>query len=233
MHRTTILSLLLCACAAEQDPATPATCTSETRAFAIDSIELPRSVEGDLGGLDLDDDGAADNAGGRLLDTLFHVYEAEQAEQAWSAQLEARLAGDLTWIVELPACGAGAIRLRDDVAPLGALADVLGGAPVAWHPIHDLRADLAVEDTSVRGTIGFGLAPPYREVIGEAFLDWINALLVAGDTLWGRSLDADGDGAITYAELDADPLFDWFMRPDLGDSISFAIEIRATEVSSE
>jgi len=282
MHRFLLLSFLLPACAVQDpDGPPPLPCEAESRYFAIDTIELPRDLDGAVSGLDLDLDGEPDNAGGFLLSSLFEIYAAEQAEAAWSTQLHKRLDDSMTWLVEITACGdagaahvnlhhgvreGGSVRIPDSVpadgeaaprpasgviddgrvrandgigvAPLGALADLIGGADVAWHAGHGVAADVTLEEHALAGTIGFGFGPPYRMVIGETFLGWLNALLDLGVTSWGLRLDRNDDGLITYEELESDSVFDVLLRPDLDltqdgakESISFGMAIQATEVT--
>lgn len=154
-----------------------------------------------------------------------------------------------------PATGsraAGHVRAEDGigVAPLGALADLLGGADPAWHAAVGVTTDLELGDTTVVGRVGFAFAPPYRTVVGEAFLGWLNARLDVGESDYAAYLDKNEDGIVTYEELTAEPIFDLLMREDvdlfdaetgvyfpghdeISDSFAFCMDVHAVEVTVE
>lgn len=240
MHRFLALSFVFSAACSfndaaddRPDPADPLTCTdASSRRFAVDRVALPFDVDGEIDGLDLDGDGTIDNAGGFLLAHVLETYAEHGVATAWSAQLEARLR-QVPWIIE--ACEDGSVVAMDR-APLGALADLRGGADDGWQPVVALAGDLDVAGDEASGVIGLGFGPSYREVIGRSFARWLDALLAAGNTAWGVTIDTDGDGAVSFEELDANVLFDLMMTPDLdalgddgvAESISFGIEIHAT-----
>lgn len=137
---------------------------------------------------------------------------------------------------------------RGDV-PVGALAAFTGDAPDGWHPAEATAFDLVITDGAVDGRIAGGLVPGYADVVAASFLPFINPLIATGDTVFGVEADADGDGALTVAELVAHRAFRVLMTPDLdlhdpdgrydpgadgrNDALSFGLVIHATEVASE
>jgi hypothetical protein len=226
-----LATLVACAGATGADPPDEPV---PTRTFRIDRIQAP-SVD-DPGIVDVDGDGDLDDEAAFLLEQLFAIYADHGAAEAWQAQLDARLAGDTVWTIELTEEEA----VLGDL-PLGALAD-LGGLAVddGWHPVLGGIVDAAfdVDDQGrMSGWIHGGLAPGYDLVIAEAFLPFLNMFVDDGEASWAEQVDRDDDGVIVLEELQASELFQLLMQPDVdleggdgeAESLSFGFPFEAHE----
>jgi hypothetical protein len=171
----------------------------------------------------------ADNRAAAILAAVFRTYEEHDLPGAWQTHLDERLATDLVWTIELGGCA------EPDAIPLGALADIgsmADGADGGWHPATDVDVRVWFTDRELGGRIDGELDAGYAPVIADAFVPFLDALLAAGDTSWGSTIDTGGDGRIDRDELLADPLFQILTRPDRGDRLSFGFDVHATWVGT-
>jgi hypothetical protein len=216
-----VWSPLLAACVAEELPPNPP--DPPAAIYRIDHVDL------ETDGVDLDGDGRIDNRAGPLLRTLLDVHADLGLADAWLASVDAALADRVVWTVD------DAIGDRGDGSlPLGLLADLGGyGADIGWHATVAMTHRVVVREGEATGWIAGALAPGYRRTIAEAILPLVAELADDGSVGWADQVDDDGDGVIELDELLADPTFQWLTRPDLGDGLSFAFRIHATEVDAD
>jgi hypothetical protein len=212
--------LLLAACA--NTPSGAGDCPSTT--YRIDHVEaLADAHAADLAGYDLDGDGRPDNVSGTILAGMLTAYDAHAS---WQTRIDGRLASDVRWSFSVEQCPGAAPKVLDDNIPLGALADLGGGADAGWQPVTDLHFD---------GTrLGGALVPDYRDTLADTFAPYVSARLAAGDTIWGAQADTNHDGVISPDEVLADELFQTVTTPDIDtdgdgvrDSLSFGFVVHA------
>ncbi len=232
----------LAGCAEEPPPAdtvAPLSCDiPRSTIYRVDQLRIPATAsEADQIGVDLDGDGSTDNQIAKIFSVVSLAYADRDVAGAWQARLDARLDTWLAVLVQREACPAGDERLTviGGELPLGALSDFSGGADEGWAPVDNLRVTIEADvDGVLSGRLAATLPPGYDATMAEAFAPFVQALLDAGDTEWGRQVDIDGDGTITVAEMIDDSLFVTLTHPDVDtdgdgelDSLSLGVTFRA------
>jgi hypothetical protein len=207
--------------------------------YRVDSVQVPEQPgDGGKYGVDLDGDGAVDNAIGTLLGS---IVSTNPDIGAMSPKVDHRLGGDVTWLVAVANCDDGTqhVSLGDsgggDTAPLSILVDPLGDyAPVAWVRADGLVAHVAIADQTVDGVVGFALPMPgAARALAAPMARYLTQELAAGTSPIAKQLDADHDGVVTPDELIDSHLGQTLLMPDLdhGTALSVGLHVHATRVA--
>lgn len=225
--------------AAGADPAPP----PEAELYRIDRLEVPASYqELEQAGLDIDGDGAADDAAGGILVVLMQQFGSARTQLPES--IARRLDADppeVDWLLELDRDpdtgevvsvelrrgadkgGGGRYEVPDllgagpSQAPASLLGDVLGTSEVTWLDATPVVARVVRDtDGGVTGRIGFGLSPDRAaRAVAVPMARFLTDRLEAGALVYSADMDADGDGVITPDEFLRFDLTRSLFAPDL------------------
>jgi hypothetical protein len=227
-------------CASAGDVRDPDIAGCPVRAYRVAAVEVPISAAAAYEvGFDLDGDGVRDNWLG-FANMLLHAWSP-----AWdlAPAIEARLADDVEWTLELGNCADGTATawLGDPAAPdgevargpgapgsaalaggtfavpLGALGDVLGGAPVGWTaaPLAQVRIE-SLDAGGVRATLGLAITrDDLIDAVAPSLAAYFTERLAVDDSDFAAAADLDADGVITVEELLASATARVLLAPDL------------------
>ena len=223
---------VLGACATDDLAFDPARCDAP-RTYQIDQVKLPRNSS-DLTALalDLDGNGLRDNALGQTSATLIRMFE--QVPLDLDARAAEHLATDTAWRISIADCGGAtrALAIGHDLldtegalvdgrieatgssgfVPLVALFDGTGDASSLMVPAEQTAVSATEDGDELTATIGFAIS---GELASPLVIHGMTPFLDQHLDLGRAELDANGDGAITEAEVASNPFAHSLLGTDL------------------